>query len=149
MSPGRSSQSRIFGRGAAAPEPGMALLEAQVHQGLGHLHSDHELEVRVWDKSHWLQISISLSDPLGGSLKCTHSWKTHSPEAPCLEHWTVRGSFPPHGPGIPGCPAPQLPSWTLRDPFSPLQWPCFSWSPNSLAPALTEPSWLTVLGECF
>lgn len=50
----------------------------QVHQGLGSLHMDTGMEVRVWDHSFCLHISIS-------SLKGTHSMTTRSPEA-----WTIR-----------------------------------------------------------
>lgn len=61
VNPGGRSQSRVLAGKLLLP---LGLLwpcfEAQAHQGLGCLHSDCGLEVRGWDNSHWLQISISL-----------------------------------------------------------------------------------------
>lgn len=59
--PGVQQQSRILAGELLRLHLEWPCSEAQVRQGLGHFHSECGLEVRVWDYSHWLQISISLS----------------------------------------------------------------------------------------
>lgn len=70
------------------------------------------------------------------SLKLKNSWITHFPEAPQLDHQTLRGSLPTHGAGIQVF-STSAPPPTSKGLFSPLPWPC-----------LQDPLLFSQLREC-